>query len=639
MPAHPEGRKNPSMDTLTHAETVLPIVDSLFAIPGFANGLHYPSLRMRLSFPSELSSATLETIANALQDALQRHGLLVQHELACKDPFAFFITALHLLQSAARLPIHESGRILQHQPPLSAFIAIPTLTAGLPALTSAAQWLAQFMHAIARQQDISTLHTRLERIVNHLSQSGPTQSNIHLLLKAALKLDIPFIEIGAGTYQFGYSAKSQWLLSSFTENTSCISSTLARNKFHAASLMQRQGIPVPAHYQVNSESGALKAAQQLGFPVVVKPANLDGGAGVSAGLMSPDEVSSAYRKAAELSTQILVEQHIEGRDYRLVVMNDELIWAIERVPGGVTGDGVSSILQLLAQDTLERERTGQNTLKAVTLDDEALACLKRAGLEGNSIPAAGQFVRLRSIANIGAGGVPVPVMHHVHPDNRALAIRAAAALRLDIAGIDLLIPDIAISWKVSGGAICEINAQPQLGSITSAHLYEHLLNTRLSQQGRIPIVVVLGLPPAEIPRVAEAVSRSAAIRHLRLGILKNTDLFRAGQSLLLDKQIDACLIFVNEDSALKTGLPFDRIDALVMAGDHRHLTFSTDNAVEKRWSALIGVLMSACQTPVLVLDSASLKISNRADAEAANRIITLPRAELTSRLTDALLKS
>jgi len=611
----------------------------MLTIPGFASGLHYPSLRLMLEATATFKAEMLQQLNDRLIDNLHLQDSFPRQGDDAANPFLFFVHALHLLQQAANLPVHERGRVLTTQAGQTAVVAIPTLSASMHGLKSAISWLAGLMNATLLGQDASPWLSRLPELLARLGQNSPKQTNINLLLKTALSMNIPFIELSGSTFQFGHGAQSRWLLSSFTDETSVISTSLARNKQEAAGLMRRCGIPVPDHFKVQTLEAALKAAEQLGFPVVVKPANLDGGTGVSAGLMTLEEVSAAYRIAEKLSNQILVEKHIDGRDYRLVVMHDELIWAIERVPGGVTGDGVSSIAVLLENSNLQRAQANQKTLKHIELDDEAQACLRRAGLTSADIPAQGQFVRLRSTANIGTGGIPVSVMPTVHPDNRDLAIRAARALRLDIAGIDLLMPDIAQSWKRIGGAICEINAQPQLGSLTSSHLYGQILGTLVKGQGRVPIVVVMGLPAADIGNIADRIRASPQLRDIRIGILEAGALFNTGQSMLLDKHIDAALYFVNEDSALKTGLPFDQISTLIIAGGHDHLTCEPAALASQRWKSLLHVLMAVCRQQVFVLDTAGIKLTGKPAAGTQPAILNAARARLPALLVEALLAS
>lgn len=638
MPAHHKPLNvNPHMTATAAQKPGFRVHPDMLVMPGFAGSLHYPSLRLILEASADYSPALLQRMNAAIADKLETEGQTGRAEAAESNLFQFFVHILYALQQSANLPIHESGHVLKTHANLTMLAIIPSLSSGMSALKSAASWLAGLMNAFLMEQDPAPWLARLPEILTSLRNASPVHSNINLLLKAALKMNIPFIEISNSTYQFGFSAQSRWLLSSFTDSTSTISSSLARNKLQAASLMQRSGIPVPEHFLVPHESAAVTVAQQLGYPVVVKPANLDGGSGVSANLMTTEEVREAYQKAAKLSSQILVEKHIEGRDYRLVVMNDALIWAIERVPGGVTGDGVHTIAELLEKNNQLRSAATTKTLKHIAFDDEAQACLRRAGLNSNDIPSIGQFVRLRSIANIGTGGVPDPVMPEVHPDNRDLAIRAARALRLDIAGIDLLIPDIAVSWKCSGGAICEINAQPQLGSLTSSHLYGQILGTLVRDQGRIHVAVVIGLPVADIRQIADQVSASARINDLRLGIMEKGALFSTGQSLLLDKQIDAALYFVNEDSALRTGLPFDQFNTLIIAGKHEQLQYSSATSIDKRWQSLLSLLISRCQQRIIVLDTAGIKLSDNTGPLTQLKITEARRANLSDLLIDALL--
>jgi cyanophycin synthetase len=264
----------------------------------------------------------------------------------------------------------------------------------------------------------------------------------------------------------------------------------------------------------------------------------------------------------------------------MVVHGGELIWAAERLVAGVTGDGVSSVERLVEAMNADPRRVGpQAILRPVPLDEEALDLLRGAGLDPASIPAAGRFVRLRHAANLASGGLPVAAFDRVHPDNALLAVRAAAALRLDLAGVDLLIPDIARSWLETGAGICEVNAQPNIGAVTSAHLYAQLLRRIVPASGRIPVVLVLGAPrhgdvvggleravTARGPHVGAADARG-----MRLGgatIHRGAaPPFAALQALLLDATTAAAIVAVNDASLLISGLPCPAVDLLVLAGD------------------------------------------------------------------------
>ena len=153
-------------------------------------------------------------------------------------------------------------------------------------------------------------------------------------------------------------------------------------------------------------------ADAAGYPVVVKPADQDGGIAVSADIRTGEELEKAFHRAREKSANVLVEQFIPGRDYRLQVFRGRCVWAIERVPASVTGDGVSTIERLVAIANADPRRGDgpHSPLKRLKLDDEALELLQRDGLSVQSIPAQGAFVKLRRASNVGSGGMPVNVM-------------------------------------------------------------------------------------------------------------------------------------------------------------------------------------------------------------------------------------
>jgi cyanophycin synthetase len=78
----------------------------------------------------------------------------------------------------------------------------------------------------------------------------------------------------------------------------------------------------------------------------------------------------------------------------------------------------------------------------------------------DTVPAADQRVVLADTANLSTGGTAIDRTDDIHPDNASAARRAALAVGLDSAGIALVIPDIARSWREVGGGIVEVNAAP-----------------------------------------------------------------------------------------------------------------------------------------------------------------------------------
>ena len=298
---------------------------------------------------------------------------------------------------------------------------------------------------IVKEQVLSELRS----LLTGLAPSGLAGFNTLHFLSAAHELGVPWTHLQGNVFQLGMGAKARWIDSSFTDVTPVISVGLARNKLQTASMLHLVGLPVPPHYFARSEDEAVQCAERLGYPVVVKPADLDGGKGVKANLRNPPSVRKAFSLAASLSRQVLVEKHVAGRDYRIQVVNGVVHGVLERVPGGVTGNGIDNVQLLLDKQNHERSIAldDRRFLHRMELDEEAEEELSAQRMARDSVPVSGQAVRLRGASNVTSGGVPVPVpVEEVHPDNLDLAIRAARALRLDVAGVDLLIPDIGYSW-------------------------------------------------------------------------------------------------------------------------------------------------------------------------------------------------
>lgn len=399
-----------------------------------------------------------------------------------------------------------------------------------------------------------------------------------LFLKAAYQHDIPVLTLIGITAQYGQGHHSKWLEHTFSPQTSNISVRMTRDKLKSSLRLRQAGLPAPPNTAIRTAEDALKFGQHVGFPIVIKPVNLDGGRAVTANLSDPNDIKLAVQNAQKVSKSLMAEKHVHGRDYRITVLDGKAIWAVERVPGGVFGDGTHTIEQLVNhENNTPNRRVGPGqTLKPLTLSGEAESLLRKQGLSPHDVPAQGQFVRLSSIANVATGGRPVPVLEQAHPDNLRLAERAARALRLDIAGVDLLISDIDRSWKEGGAAICEVNAQPDLGATTALHLYAEVLRARLEGNGRIPIIAVVG-----------GVAASAFIQHMvdemdssfQVGWVTSTAVgigreclqtgkfrsFNGGQILLTDERVEALIYQIHGDDILKTGLPADRIDLAIIA--------------------------------------------------------------------------
>jgi cyanophycin synthetase len=289
---------------------------------------------------------------------------------------------------------------------------------------------------------------------------GPSTAS---LVHAAEERGIPWIRLNRQSLvQFGHGRYQQRIQATTTGRTSNIAVELASDKEETNRILRDLGLPVPAQKLVRRPQDAVRAAERIGFPVVLKPLAGNHGRGVSINLKTPEEIEVAFDKAREHGRNVIVEGYLEGYDHRLLVVNGKLVAAAKRMPGHVVGDGKHTIKQLVDKVN-EDPRRGVGHEKVLTrleFDHQAERLLKKLGYDHNTVPKKDEIVYLRSTANLSTGGTAIDVTDIMHPDNREMAERTIKAIGLDIGGVDFLTKDISESYREAGGGICEVNAGP-----------------------------------------------------------------------------------------------------------------------------------------------------------------------------------
>ncbi|MDA0680390.1 MAG: cyanophycin synthetase [Proteobacteria bacterium] len=289
---------------------------------------------------------------------------------------------------------------------------------------------------------------------------GPSTAS---LVKAAEERNIPWIRLNRQSLvQFGHGRYQQRIQATTTSRTGNISVELAGDKEETNNILRDLGLPVPKQRMVKNSSDAKRAAERIGYPVVLKPLAGNHGRGVSINLKTPEEIEVAFEKAREHGRNVIVESFIEGYDHRLLVVNGKLVAAAKRMPGHVVGDGKLTIAELVnTVNSDPRRGVGhEKVLTRLELDHQADRLLAKLGYDHSSVPTDGEVVFLRSTANLSTGGTAIDVTDVIHPDNRDMAERTIKAIGLDIGGVDFLTNDITESYREAGGGICEVNAGP-----------------------------------------------------------------------------------------------------------------------------------------------------------------------------------
>lgn len=544
--------------------------------PGYWRGMRQPAVLVPLRLTQ------LEVTAQAIQrfdalmaavrtlQAVDSSGLLLDEVVAQHPILSRVLNLALVVLNTMGMPV-MGGATAHKSDAKNArewMVGLPAIAQGISAPQAAFKLACVLMNALAAGKNAGTdaVAAAIAKLVKQYRPLAPGGINTLRFLQAAHEMGVPWRHVANNVYQFGWGSRSRWLDSSFTDQTSGISAGLARDKVACAMVLRDAGLPVPRHQLVGSAEQAVKVADALGYPVVVKPANLDGGAGVMAGLRGAEAVAKAFAMAEKHSKKILVEQFIEGEDYRIRICAGEVIGAVIRKAASVVGDGQRTIRALIKATNAERAKQLQpyvmeyeHGTKPIVVDEEVQAWLQVQGVTLDSVAPQGLRVRLRGAANVSLGGTTWDVTERAHPDNLDLALRAAAALRLDVAGVDLLLPDIGQSWKVTGGAICEVNGQPQF---SSGDAHRKVLERLVPHRGRIPVVAI------------QQALVDTRLLDLAVGLLHEEGIYveivitaMECRQALMRSHTDALIWLMERPPINMDGLPMDEIDVLIHAAD------------------------------------------------------------------------
>lgn len=407
---------------------------------------------------------------------------------------------------------------------------------------------------------------------------GPSTAAI---VEAATERRIPHIRLNSGNLvQLGHGARQRRIWTAETDRTSAIGEGIAGDKDLTKQLLAACGVPVPEGQVVRSPAEAWEAAQDIGLPVVVKPSDANHGRGVSLELERQADVETAFGIADAEGSEVIVERYIRGNEHRLLVVGGKLVAAARGESLWITGDGSSTVVQLIDSQLNSDPRRGEAEdlpLETIKLEREPAMrlLLQRQGLDGDAVPAAGRRILVQRNGNMA-----FDCTHEVHPEVAAMAVLAAKVVGLDIAGIDMVAEDIARPLDVQRGAIVEVNAGPGLlmhlkpavgmPQPVGRAIVDHLFADH--ESGRIPIVGVAGTRGTQV--TAQLVAWLLHLRGTPVGLACRDGLFMenrrveggdcagwsAGHRLLMNRRIEAAVIENGPLSLLRDGLAYDRCD-------------------------------------------------------------------------------
>jgi cyanophycin synthetase len=456
----------------------------------------------------------------------------------------------------------------------------------------ASRLLNHFLYSSEPELDFAHELEKIARIARR--QTYPQIMNG--LLSVAKRRGIPIlplqrspaiVQLGNGRYQRRLHRDG-----TVTSDTGHLAGIIAQHKGLTNRLLREAGLPVPLSHVIRSADDAAQAAATIGYPVVVKPLDGNHARGVWIDARDEAEVREAFPRAMNESRsgQVIVERFIPGKIYRILVVGDQVVAVVERIPAHVIGDGRHTVAELVEITNADPRRgiRREKPLTLISIDELALKILARNGLGLHRVPEEGRFVPLKLTCSLNldgtSGGTNIDRTEEIHPDNAAIARQATKVIGLDIAGIDFITPDIARSAFDQGGAINEVNSHP----LIRFHTHPAEGQPRDVERAVIDLLFPLG-QPVRVPIIAvtgtnDTATTTRLIAHIlttagkQVGLTTSDGIYidririasgnqtgpESARKVLRNPAIDFAVLETARDGILRAGLGFSQCDVAVV---------------------------------------------------------------------------
>lgn len=445
-----------------------------------------------------------------------------------------------------------------------------------------------------------------------------------ILMQGALAGNIPVLHFMRDTkyWQFGWGYRSRIFMESLSNSDSLTGFRILQSKVLQKAVYASLGFPSPRHVIACHINELPKAAETIGLPCVLKPLHEAQGRGVTVDIRTVQELKQAFIKAKHYAKDrpVLIEAFVQGKDYRITVINGKYFAATLRKPVTVIGNGTSTIRQLL--DRVNQSRSTRNMIKRQYLMPvESTPLLEQhlahqgVGLE--TVLETGKKIILKGNDNLSIGGISSDVTDRTHQHVRHMAEIISETIGVATLGIDYISADIENSW-LDGGFIIETNAVPGLDIMISGGLDTVMVASAVLGPipARIPFQIIIVKPSAlaETQKFLQNLafrdnagwtcSGRTAMGKMQLHTEESTP-WSGVVALLGNKNIEQVCVVCTLQEIFHSGMPVDRTDHLILCGDNLHVpnewmqVFSehcslVEHATELRECAIAG--LSGCHT-------------------------------------------
>ncbi|MFW5764058.1 MAG: cyanophycin synthetase, partial [Coleofasciculus sp.] len=431
--------------------------------------------------------------------------------------------------------------------------------------------------------------------LSELARDAALGPSTEALVKEADARGIPWLPLSArAMIQLGYGVHQKRIQATLSDYSGILGVELACDKEGTKQILRDAGVPVPRGTTVLYLDELDSAIEYVGgYPIVIKPLDGNHGRGITIDIGNWDEAEKAYDRAKDISRAVIVERYYPGFDHRVLVINGKVEAVAQRIPARVIGDGKSTVEELIERTNRDPNRGEghDNVLTKIIVDHTSLSILERQGYTLDTVLQDDEVCYLRATANLSTGGVAIDRTDDIHPENVWLAQRVAKIIGLDIAGIDIVTPDITKPLRDIDGVVVEVNAAPGfrmhvspsegLPRNVAAPVMDMLFPP--GQASRIPILAVTGTNGkttttrllAHIYKQTGHVVGYTTTDGIYIGdhLVEQGDTTgpQSAQVILKDPTVEVAVLETARGGILRSGLAFDACDVgvvLNVSADH-----------------------------------------------------------------------
>jgi len=291
-----------------------------------------------------------------------------------------------------------------------------------------------------------------------------------ILIKDAIKRGVKFeiLDRKENFISLTKDGKTEYIVQATKTSLDSYSTVLImENKLVTKKILEKNHIKVPkGGYYSNSEDAIDDFYRYEGTKTVVKPNSTNFGLGIT--ILPKEFTTLDYENALKFAfgedDSILIEEFIEGKEYRIFVLKDKVVGILHRVPANVVGDGENTIRTLVEEKNNDLLRgTGyKKPLQKINLGEAEKTFLASQELDFDYIPKKDQTIYLRENSNISTGGDSIDFTDDIIDEYKQIAIESAKAADATICGVDMMIKDIKELPNDSNHGIIEINFNPAI---------------------------------------------------------------------------------------------------------------------------------------------------------------------------------